>query len=260
MLDHAEDMSPREMTKTFKLDLTDNYHRYLRIAADENDDKYSFNEPPEVKGYDATPDSGVHDLSSMYPEQRAKLEEELKNELAKTEDEIVTLRQVLSDRVRHAQELKRKLGITPWKEFKDDMEQGFRNIQESSAYKEVGTKLTEWNSAVVSAPILPGIFNSSAYQKTSSTLKTAGEKTTTAIGTISASVTKKLSEVKNSTAFKSFEEKVGSAYSNVKTKMAGSRSNSVNSFEEALSNAEGRSSKIASPATTPVIPEGKPLS
>ncbi|XP_023219849.1 tumor protein D52-like isoform X3 [Centruroides sculpturatus] len=240
MLDHAEDMSPREMTKTFKLDLTDNYHRYLRIAADENDDKYSFNEPPEVKGYDATPDSGVHDLSSMYPEQRAKLEEELKNELAKTEDEIVTLRQVLSDRVRHAQELKRKLGITPWKEFKDDMEQGFRNIQESSA--------------------LPGIFSSTAYQKTSSTLKTAGEKTTTAIGTISASVTKKLSEVKNSTAFKSFEEKVGSAYSNVKTKMAGSRSNSVNSFEEALSNAEGRSSKVASPATTPVIPEGKPLS
>lgn len=200
----------------------------------------SYNEPPEVKGYDATPDSGVHDLSLMDPEQRAKYEEELKSELARTEDEIITLRQVLSDRVRHAQELKRKLGITPWKEFKDDMEQGFRNIQESSA--------------------LPGLFSSSAYQKTSSTLKTAGEKTSTAIGTISASVTKKLSEVKNSTAFKSFEEKVGSAYSNVKTKMAGSRSNSVNSFEEALNNVEGRSSKVTSPATTPVIPEGKPLS
>lgn len=31
------------------------------------------------------------------------------------------------------QDLKKKLGITVWKEFRDDMEQGLRNIQESVA-------------------------------------------------------------------------------------------------------------------------------
>jgi hypothetical protein len=30
--------------------------------------------------------------------------------------------------------LKRKLGITVWKEFREDMEQGIKNIQETTAY------------------------------------------------------------------------------------------------------------------------------
>lgn len=49
------------------------------------------------------------------------------------EDEIQTLRQVLASRLEKSQQLKRKLGITAWKEFKDDMGQGLKNIQESTA-------------------------------------------------------------------------------------------------------------------------------
>lgn len=190
-----------------------------------------YDAPEEIHGYDATPDSGVHDLSSMDPEQRARLEEEWKMELAKVEEEILTLRQVVSAKMREAQELKRKLGITAWKEFKDDMEQGIKNIQESTA-----------------------------YQRTSGSIRTAGEKTTAVLGTFGASVSKKLGDVKNSTVFKSFEDKVGTAYSSVKTKMSNSRSNSTNSFEESLNNHGGRSSSnVATPITSPTIPEEKPL-
>ncbi|RWS27714.1 Tumor protein D54-like protein [Leptotrombidium deliense] len=167
----------------------------------------------------------------MDPEQREKLQEEWKLELAKTEEEIQTLRQVLSSKVRHAQELKRKLGITVWKEFQADLGQGVKNIQESTA-----------------------------YQKTADVVKIAGEKTTSVFGTLGGSIGRKLGEVKNSNAFKSFEERVSSTVTTVKTRMTGSRSNSTNSFEDALNSTERRNSQTATPATTPTIPEEKSLS
>lgn len=40
-------------------------------------------EAPEEKAFDATPDSGIHELGITDPEQRAKLEDDWKNELAK---------------------------------------------------------------------------------------------------------------------------------------------------------------------------------
>ncbi|XP_071044451.1 tumor protein D54 isoform X4 [Parasteatoda tepidariorum] len=146
----------------------------------------SYFEASEDKAYDATPDSGIHELGITDPEQRAKLEDDLKTELAKTEEEIATLRQVLSAKVKHAQDLKRKLGITPWKELKEDVEQGLKNIQETSAMKEVGGRLVEWNSAITNAPI---------YQKTSQTLKTATEKTSSVLGSLGATMSKKLGDV-----------------------------------------------------------------
>lgn len=190
----------------------------------------SFYDAPEEVGYDTTPDSGVHEnLQNMDPEQRAKLEEEWRNELAKTEEEIQTLRQVLASHLKRSQDLKRKLGISVWKEFRDDMEQGLKNVRESNA-----------------------------YQKTNLALKSASEKTTTVLGSLGANVSKKLGDVKNSTAFRSFEEKVGSAYTN--TKVGGSRSSSMQNFEEVLEGADGVKSTGPTPATTPAIPEEKPLS
>ncbi len=41
---------------------------------------------------------------------------------------------MLNAKVKHSHELKRKLGITVWKEFREDMEQNIRNIQETSTY------------------------------------------------------------------------------------------------------------------------------
>lgn len=53
-------------------------------------------------------------------------------ELARVEEEINTLRTVLASKTRHASDLKRKLGITVWKEITDDMNQGLKNVKESS--------------------------------------------------------------------------------------------------------------------------------
>ncbi|XP_037507379.1 tumor protein D52 isoform X7 [Rhipicephalus sanguineus] len=171
--------------------LDDEGRSLLRLAAGEEIEELHhenfFDASADVKTTDATPDSGVHDLSGMDPEEKARQEAALRDELAQVEEEIQSLRTVLAAKVARSQELKRQLGISVWKELKDDMEQGIKNIQDTAA-----------------------------YQKTSATIKTAGEKTTTALGSLSASVSKKLGEMKNSTAFKSVEEKVGSVYTNVK--------------------------------------------
>merc|ERR1712045_459355 len=52
-----------------------------------------------------------------------------------TEEEILTLKQVLTAKERHAAGLKRRLGITAWREFSEDMTQGLKNLQESATYK-----------------------------------------------------------------------------------------------------------------------------
>nr|XP_046912041.1 tumor protein D55-like isoform X2 [Dermatophagoides farinae] len=166
-----------------------------------------------------------NELLDQYtdPEQRAKIEEELRKELAKTEEEIQTLRTVLTAKIKRSNELKRKLGITVWKEFRDEMESSIKNIQESTA-----------------------------YQKTSEAVKMGQA---SVMGTL-GSVARKLGEVKNTNAFKSFEEKVGYAVTNVKTKIA-SRSNSTTNFDDALKNAEH---SATTPVTSPMIPEDKSLS
>lgn len=225
------------------------------MSVTSGDRKYqdSFYDAPEEVGYEnTTPDSGLssENLQNLDPEQRAKLEEEWRAELAKTEDEMQTLRTVLAAHMKRAQELKRRLGITAWKEFRDDMEQGLKNVKESNALKNVNDKFSEIHDAVTTAP---------AYQKTNMALKSASEKTTSALGTLGASVSRKLGDMKNSTTFRSFEERVGSAYSNVRTKMSGSRSNSFQDFDKYLEENEAKKSSTATPATTPTIPEDKPL-
>ncbi|KAI7686385.1 Uncharacterized protein SSS_02747 [Sarcoptes scabiei] len=154
-----------------------------------------------------------------FPEKQS--EEELRKELAKTEEEIQTLRTVLTAKIKHSNELKRKLGITVWKEFRDEVENSFRNIQETSA-----------------------------YQKTSDAVKMSQQ---SVIGTL-GSVARKLGEVKNTNAFKSFEEKVGYAVTNSKI---ASRSNSTTNFDDALKNSEKNGAHT--PVSTPTIPENNQL-
>ncbi|EDS40402.1 conserved hypothetical protein [Culex quinquefasciatus] len=145
-----------------------------------------------------------------------------KHELARVEEEITTLRTVLQSKIRHASELKRKLGITVWKEITDDMSQGIKNVKESNV-----------------------------YQKTETAIKTTAGKTTSVLGGFTSKLTGKISEMKQSDSFRSFEERVGSAYENVKSKVS-SRSSSVQSLSD-LQNDERRSS-----VTTPTaIPEEK---
>jgi len=175
-----------------------------------------------------SPDSGVSELQGLTPEEAEKQKEEWRNQLAELENEIQTMRFVLASKVKQSQELKRKLGFSVWRELTDDVSQGLRNVKESNV-----------------------------YQKTESVVKATAEKTTSILGGLGSGITMKLGQLKNSESFRSLEEKVGSAYENVKTKVSTSRSSSMQSFDEALRETEY---KKGSTATTPTIPEDRPIS
>ncbi|XP_029690332.1 tpd52 like 2b isoform X11 [Takifugu rubripes] len=141
--------------------------------------------------------------------------EELRCELSKVEEEINTLRQVLSAKERHASELKRKLGLSPLNELKQNLSKGWQEVQTSNVYK-----------------------------KTQETFSQAGQKTSAAISTVSDVVTRKLGDMRalpfsnsfssysirhsismpamrSSAAFKTFEDKM----ENLKHKVVGPREN-----------------------------------
>ncbi|KAM4030293.1 tumor protein D54 isoform 7-T7 [Anomaloglossus baeobatrachus] len=119
--------------------------------------------------------------------------EELRCDLTKVEEEILTLRQVLAAKERHAAELKRKLGQTPLNQLKLNLSKSLHDVQMSNAYK-----------------------------KTQETLSTAGQKTTAALSTMGTAISRKLGDMssysirhsismpamRNSATFKSFEERV----------------------------------------------------
>ncbi|XP_028252757.1 tumor protein D53 isoform X3 [Parambassis ranga] len=143
--------------------------------------------------------------------------EEIQQELAKLEEEINTLRQVLLSKEKQHAELRQKLGITPLNELRTSFSRGWQDMQSSTAYK-----------------------------KTSETLSTAGQKTSAAFSTLGSAISRKFGDMRsnsigNSPSFKSFEEKVENTVSTIKTKVGGTGSGG--SFEEVLSSAANASSQ-----------------
>lgn len=195
-----------------------------------------------------TPDET--DLEGLTEEEKEKQRLIWQKELAKVEEEIQTLRHVLQSKLRTSQELKRKLGISVWRELTDDLSQGVRNVKESNVYQNVEEKITHLGKVVADAPI---------YQKTESVVKATAESTRTLLGGLTGGFTHKIGQLKNSESFRSLEEKVGSAYENVKTKVSSSRSSSMQSFDEALREETAKRANATNP-TSPTIPEGKPIS
>ncbi|XP_043679240.1 uncharacterized protein LOC122634400 isoform X2 [Vespula pensylvanica] len=195
-----------------------------------------------VKGEDASlhpagslspsADNAANELQGLTLEEQESQRAVWNAELTKIEEEINTLRHVLASKVRVSQELKRKLGISVWKELTDDVNQGLKNVKESQV-----------------------------FQKTESVFKSTAEKTTSILGGFGSGISMKLGQMRNSDSFRSLEERVGSAYENVKTKVVPSRSNSTQSFDDALREAEATRRASAAPsATSPTIPEDKLLS
>uniref|UniRef100_A0A8D2IT47 TPD52 like 2 n=1 Tax=Varanus komodoensis TaxID=61221 RepID=A0A8D2IT47_VARKO len=139
-------------------------------------------------------------------------EEELRSELAKVEDEIGTLRQVLAAKERHCGELKRKLGLTPLDGLKQNLSKSWHDVQVSNAYVKTSEKLGEWNEKVT---------QSEFYKKTQETLSQAGQKTSAALSNVGSVISRKLGDMRNSATFKSFEDRVGT----IKSKVVGGRDN-----------------------------------
>ncbi|XP_060627891.1 tumor protein D54 isoform X5 [Anolis sagrei] len=156
-------------------------------------------------------------------------EEELRSELAKVEEEIGTLRQVLAAKERHCGELKRKLGLTPLDGLKQNLSKSWHDVQVSNAYMKTSEKLGEWNEKVTQSDL---------YKKTQETLSQAGQKTSAALSNVGSVISRKLGDMRahpfshsfssysirhsismpamrNSATFKSFEDRVGTIKSKV---------------------------------------------
>ncbi|XP_072297030.1 tumor protein D53 isoform X6 [Eucyclogobius newberryi] len=159
--------------------------------------------------------------SMMTDEER----EEIQQELDKLEEEISTLKQVLTSKERQHAELKDKLGLTPLSELRNNFSRGWQDMT-----------------------------NSTAYKKTSETLSTAGQKTTSAFSTLGTSITRKLGDMRNSPSFKSFEEKVETTVSSIKTKVGGTEPRG--SFEDVLSSAANASNQEMPTNNVTPAPEG----
>ncbi|KAM9494424.1 tumor protein D52 [Clarias gariepinus] len=157
---------------------------------------------------DSIPEVGEDAASSVQPESDTGLteeeQEELRSELVKVEEEIQTLTQVLASKERHLAEIKRKLGITPLNELKQNLSRSWHEVTTSTAYK-----------------------------RTSETLSQVGEKATAAFSSVGSAIGRKLEDVRNTPTFKSFEEKVES----IKTKVSPSPS-STGTESDSLASAE----------------------
>lgn len=143
----------------------------------------------------------------LSPAERTAMEEEWKTELARLESEIATLRSVLNTKIRQANELKYRLGLTPLAELKRDLQQSVQTIRESESYQKTNEKLHQIGETISS---------SEAYQKTSVALKSFG-----------SFASQKLGDIRNSNVFKSVEGKVGGAYNTVKSNLTMSQSTST---------------------------------
>ncbi|XP_034185953.1 uncharacterized protein LOC117606964 isoform X2 [Osmia lignaria lignaria] len=209
-----------------KISNSQNYKKFLELVKGEDASLHS-------AGYiSPSSDNVVNELEGLSLEEQDRQKAEWNAELAKVEEEIQTLRHVLANKIRVSQELKRKLGISVWKEITDDMNQGLKNVKESQV-----------------------------FQKTESVFKTTAEKTTSILGGFGSGLSSKLGQMRNSDSFRSLEERVGSAYENMKTKVVPSRSSSMQSFDDALRESEAARRASAAPsATSPTIPEDKLLS
>ncbi|XP_054462108.1 tumor protein D52 isoform X2 [Anoplopoma fimbria] len=145
---------------------------------------------------DSIPEVGEDAVTYVGPPPPVMTEEEqqaLQQELVKVEDEILTLSQVLAAKEKKLADIKRKLGITPLNELKQNF---------NKTWQEVTTSI--------------------AYRRTSETLSQASLKATTAFSNVGSAITRKLEDVRNAPTFKSFEEKVET----LKTKISPSASTS----------------------------------
>ncbi|KAJ0036189.1 hypothetical protein NQD34_004866 [Periophthalmus magnuspinnatus] len=198
------------------------------------------NKAVDVDGADSLTDVPVEGAMSspnpLPPGLTEEEAEELRKELLKVEEEITTLRQVLSAKERHAIELKRKLGLSPLVELRQNLSKTLQDVQTSNAYVRTSEKLGEWNERVTGSEL---------YKKTQETLSQAGQKTTAALSTMGTAIRKGLGDMRalpfsnsfssnysirhsismpamrNSATFKSFEDKMG----NLKYKVVGTKGN-----------------------------------
>jgi len=156
----------------------------------------------------SAPGGSVDDLGNAVaaptPEEKLAWE----SELAKVEEEIRTLRQVLQAKLRRQQDLKRKLGITQLDELKSDINVTLKTISESDAFIKTSSTLK------------------TAGQKTGEALTVAGQRTGEVLGSAGSSLKGKLGEMRNSPSFQSIGSSVGNTWGSLKRQVSTTMRNS----------------------------------
>lgn len=157
----------------------------------------------------------------ITPSQDEMERERLQAKAEQLQDEIQQLRQELREKEEEFYEVKRKLGITPYTEFKQSVANSWeflgnklKGMQETQTYRKIDDKLTGLKSRVE---------ESSAYQKTVSTLSDGSKRASTAISSAGTKIkeneTVKSIGEKTSTALKRTGTKISSAASSFKEKV-----------------------------------------
>ncbi|KAL7381952.1 hypothetical protein ABVT39_013981 [Epinephelus coioides] len=159
---------------------------------------------------DSVPEVGEDAVTSVAPSSPppAMTEEErqeLQEELVKVEDEILTLSQVLAAKEKQLADIKRKLGITPLNELKQNITKTWQDVTTSNAYR-----------------------------RTSETLSQASLKASAAFSNVGSAITRKLEDVRNAPTFKSFEEKVETFKTKISPSASTSNQDSSSSTTESL--------------------------
>ncbi|XP_031701348.1 tumor protein D54-like [Anarrhichthys ocellatus] len=142
----------------------------------------------------------------------------LRIELAKIEEEIQTLRQVLVVREKYAADIRRQLGMSSLSNIKQNLSKGWQDVQTSAPYLSASATLED-------------ISNSNIYMRTRESLTHAGQVTSSALSNMGVTITRRLADMRalplpsppralghtmsvpsmrHSSTFKSFEEMVGS--------------------------------------------------
>ena len=118
------------------------------------------------------------DFQELSAEEQERQREEWKAELRKTEEEVLTLKQVLGAKEKHAAGLKRRLGITAWREFSEDMTQGLKNLQDSATYKRTAEniQIAKEIAKEKTSGMVAGITGSGYFQSMSSAFGAAKTK------------------------------------------------------------------------------------
>jgi len=175
-----------------KIRNSDNYRSYLNLTMPS--DEESGDEP--IK----------EEFQSLSPENQAKQREKWAKDLATTNAELEAIVIELRGKARHAQMLKRKLGLTAWREFSDDMIEGMKKLKESPMYQKVEDTLNETMSELTSLVITGDDFMiktidnveqsmEKALSKASDELKRAGKKTSNSLLTVQRKASQKLQQL-----------------------------------------------------------------
>ncbi|XP_063064329.1 tumor protein D54-like isoform X2 [Engraulis encrasicolus] len=185
-----------------------------------------------TSGMSSSMEGGATGGAPLPPGLTQEEAEELRVELSKVEDEIQTLRQVLSAKERHAGDIKRRLGISPLNEIKQNLSKGWQDVQSSNAYVQTKEKLGQWNESITHSNIyltasatVDDISRSDAYRKTQEAFSTAGQITSEALSSMGAAISQRIGtmrlgynvhhslsmpSMRSSPSFRSFEDKMGS--------------------------------------------------